>query len=305
MAGGLGWGGPDTFRPEAMTRGCSEADPLLPSGEDEVGRMKSTPEEKHAYSRRVMGCPCPAIATMINHSYLQVIKDPLPMFKLVMVLRTCYNLSFPFAILFVLAANLRLGTIRSGGFTIKHLKKHGVIEHDASISRYNQSEGDYLNPQGELVDEFIDGIDFPPGIEEWQKMITLNDYAKKRIELEDKLTSFLPQQPKFRIHLASSGLLSRQKKTPRIKQRQLINDSFPLITPISWESVRRPWLSKLLRTKARLCTQEKSVRELTEERFPWELGWENRRPGYKITLTWLISTVRQLLKRTKELEKAK
>lgn len=94
-------------------------------------------------------------------------------------------------------------------------------------------------------------------------MITLNDYAKKRIELEDKLTSFLPQQPKFRIHLASSGLLSRQKKTPRIKQRQLINDSFPLITPISWESVRRPWLSKLLRTKARLCTQEKSVRELT------------------------------------------
>jgi hypothetical protein len=65
------------------------------------------------------------------------------MYKLIKALRTCYHLSFPFAILFVLAANLRLGTIRSGGFTLKHLKKHGVIEHDASITRYNERSREF------------------------------------------------------------------------------------------------------------------------------------------------------------------
>jgi len=244
--------------------------------------MKLTPKEEHAYSRRRMGCPCPAIAAMINHSYLNPRdnEDPLPMFKLIMALRTCYNLSFPFAILFVLAANLRFGTIRSGGFTIKHLQKHGVIEHDASITRHNHSEGDCLHPQSELVDEFIDGIDFPPGLEEWQKMITLDDYAKKRIELEDRLTSFLPQQPKFRIHLLGIGEAS-------LALQAFADKSSPLYAREI--CARADWLRIWYK----------------EERFPWELGWENRRAGYKITLTWLIRTATKLLNRTKELEKAK
>jgi hypothetical protein len=78
------------------------------------------------------------------------------------------------------------------------------------------SEGDNLNPQCGLVDEFIDGIKFPPGIKEAEKMVTLDDYARKRIELEDKLTSFLPQQPKFRIHLASISVRrqTQAKKNP-------------------------------------------------------------------------------------------
>ncbi|KAA1129954.1 hypothetical protein PGTUg99_010713 [Puccinia graminis f. sp. tritici] len=175
-----------------MSRIFSEADPLLRSGADEAVGIKSTPEEEHAYSRRMMGCPCPAIAAMINHSYLNPRddEDPLPFFQLVKALRTCYYLSWPFAFLFVLAANLRLGTIRTGGFTLKHLKKHGLIEHDASITRYNASEGDYLDPQCELVDEFIDGIHYPAGLDEAKKMITLEDFAKKRVELEDRLTSF-------------------------------------------------------------------------------------------------------------------
>jgi hypothetical protein len=58
-----------------MSRIFSEADPLLRSGADEAMGIKLTPEEEHAYSRRMMGCPCPAIAAMINHSYLQVISS--------------------------------------------------------------------------------------------------------------------------------------------------------------------------------------------------------------------------------------
>ncbi|PLW22509.1 hypothetical protein PCANC_18606 [Puccinia coronata f. sp. avenae] len=261
---------------------CSEVDPLLPSGGNEAVGITSTPEEEHSYSRRMMGCPCPAIAAMINHSYLNPRddEDPISMYKLIKALRTCYHLSFPFAILFVLAANLRLGTIRSGGFTLKHLKKHGVIEHDASITRYNESEGDNLNPQCGLVDEFIDGIKFPPGIKEAEKMVTLDDYARKRIELEDKLTSFLPQQPKFRIHLlgigeASLALQVFADKTSPVYARGLC--------------ARADWLRIWYK----------------EERFPLELGWENHRPGYKITLIGLIRTVRKLLQRTKELEDGK
>ncbi|KAI7943137.1 hypothetical protein MJO29_012981 [Puccinia striiformis f. sp. tritici] len=186
-----------------MSHTLSEVDPLLPRGDDEAIGIKLTPEEEHAYSRRLLGCPCPAIAAMINHSYLNPRddEDPLPFCQLVKVLRTCYHLSFPFAFLFVLLANLRLGTLRTGGFTLKHLKTHGVIEHDASIC----SEGDALNPQSELVDQFIDGINYPPGLDEAKKMVNLNDFAKKRIALEDRLTSFLPQQPKSRIHLLGIG----------------------------------------------------------------------------------------------------
>jgi len=142
------------------------------------------------------------------------------------------------------------------------------------------SEGDCLHPQSELVDEFIDGIDFPPGLEEWQKMITLDDYAKKRIELEDRLTSFLPQQPKFRIHLLGIGEAS-------LALQAFADKSSPLYAREI--CARADWLRIWYK----------------EERFPWELGWENRRAGYKITLTWLIRTATKLLNRTKELEKEK
>ncbi|KAA1064539.1 hypothetical protein PGT21_007091 [Puccinia graminis f. sp. tritici] len=265
-----------------MSRIFSEADPLLRSGADEAVGIKSTPEEEHAYSRRMMGCPCPAIAAMINHSYLNPRddEDPLPFFQLVKALRTCYNLSWPFAFLFVLAANLRLGTIRTGGFTLKHLKKHGLIEHDASITRYNASEGDYLDPQCELVDEFIDGIHYPAGLDEAKKMITLGDFAKKRVELEDRLTSFLPQQPKFRIHLLGIGEAA-------LALQAFADKSSPLYTREI--CARADWLRIWYK----------------EERFPLELGWENRRDGYKITLIGLIRTARKLLKKTKAIEDEK
>ena len=238
--------------------------------------IKSTPEEEHGYCQRTMGCPCPAIAAMINHSYLKPHddEDPLPFFQLVKALRTCYNLSFPFAFLFVLAANLRLGTIRSGGFALKHLKKHGVIEHDASITRYNASEGDSLNPQCELVDKFIDGIYYPPGQDSAENMITLEDFAKKRVELEDRLTTFLPQQPKFRIHLLGIGEAA-------LALQAFADKSSPLYAREI--CARADWLRIWYK----------------EERFPLELGWENRRHGYKITLFGLIRTVRKLIKATK------
>ncbi|KNE98758.1 hypothetical protein PSTG_07945 [Puccinia striiformis f. sp. tritici PST-78] len=268
-----------------MSHTLSEVDPLLPRGDDEAIGIKLTPEEEHAYSRRPLGCPCPAIAAMINHSYLNPRddEDPLPFCQLVKVLRTCYHLSFPFAFLFVLLANLRLGTLRTGGFTLKHLKTHGVIEHDASICRYDSSEGDALNPQSELVDQFIDGINYPPGLDEAKKMVNLNDFAKKRIALEDRLTSFLPQQPKSRIHLASL-LFHSWIGEASLALLTFADKSSPLYA--NDMCARADWLRIWYK----------------EERFPLELGWENRRSGYKITLTKLIKTAIKLIRRTKSIE---
>lgn len=224
-----------------------------------------------------MGCPCPAIATMINHSCLTPLdeNDPIPFFQLVKALRTCYNLSLPFAFLFVLAANLRLGTIRTGGLSIKHLQKHGVIEHDASITRYNANEGDHLNPQNELIDQFIDGIHHPPKLDDDEKMITLQDFANKKMELEDKLTTFLPQQPKSRIHLLGIGESS--------------------LALLAFEDKSSPL------AKNEICARAQWLRIwFKEERFPWELGWENQRPEYKITLCRLLRTALKFSKAMKQ-----
>ncbi|OAV95346.1 hypothetical protein PTTG_12079 [Puccinia triticina 1-1 BBBD Race 1] len=260
----------------------SQADPLPQGVEGEAMGIKSTPEEEHAYSQRTMGCPCPAMSAMINHSYLKPCddEDSLPFFQVVQALRKCYNFSFPFAFIFVLATNVRLGTILTWRFTLKQIKKHGVIEHDASISRYNSSEGDYLNPQGELVDNFIDGIHYPPGLESAEKMITLEDFAKKRVELEDRLTSFLFLQPKFWIHLLGIGEAA-------MTLRAFADKSSPLYARDM--CVRADWLRIWLK----------------EERFPLELGWENRRDGYKITLFGIFRTIWKLYRATNAIKNEK
>ncbi|KAA1118368.1 hypothetical protein PGTUg99_000053 [Puccinia graminis f. sp. tritici] len=178
-----------------MSRIFSEADPLLRSGADEAVGIKSTPEEEHAYSRRMMGCPCPAIAAMINHSYLNPRddEDPLPFFQLVK-----------------------------------------ALQHDASITRYNASEGDYLDHQCELVDEFIDGIHYPAGLDEAKKMITLEICKEER------------------IGEAALALQAFADKSSPLYTREIC--------------ARADWLRIWYK----------------EERFPLELGWENRRDGYKI-----------------------
>lgn len=259
-----------------MAHNISETDPLLLQCETREASLESFAGATHEYRQRRMGCPCPAISAMINHSYLYPRDDDdlLPFLTLVKALRHCYNLSFPFAFCFVLLANLRLGTLRSGGFSLKHLKKHGLIEHDASISRFDANEGDYLNPQSELIAEFLDGINYPPGLSDCEKMVTLEDYARKRTELENKITSYLPQQPKYRIHLLGIGEAALALHAFADKD-----------SPVYLKGIcaRSQWLKIWY----------------NEERFPLELGWKNKRPGYKITLFSFFRTARKLFRTMK------
>ncbi|KAH9441650.1 hypothetical protein Pst134EA_032733 [Puccinia striiformis f. sp. tritici] len=207
--------------------------------------IKLTPEEEHAYSRRPLGCPCPAIAAMINHSYLNPRddEDPLPFCQLVK-----------------------------------------VLQHDASICRYDSSEGDALNPQSELVDQFIDGINYPPGLDEAKKMVNLNDFAKKRIALEDRLTSSFHnnRNPAFIWQASCFTLLGIGEAS--LALLTFADKSSPLYA--NDMCARADWLRIWYK----------------EERFPLELGWENRRSGYKITLTKLIKTAIKLIRRTKSIE---
>lgn len=73
-------------------------------------------------------------------------KEHLSWYQLIHGMMSCYNLSFPFAFLFVLLVNLKLKTFL--GFSVDDLKPHGVIEHDASLSRHDAAYVEIQNTQG-------------------------------------------------------------------------------------------------------------------------------------------------------------
>ncbi|EGG02984.1 uncharacterized protein MELLADRAFT_109753 [Melampsora larici-populina 98AG31] len=120
--------------------------------------VQNGPDPKHPYVRRRLGCPCPALATMINHSYI-----------------------------------------------IDMLKTHGVLEHDASISRWDAGEGDALNPDPQLVSNFLDSIDYPDHVAQQDKMITLDDYALRRSILEKDIIDNRPHQSMTKLHMLGIG----------------------------------------------------------------------------------------------------
>ncbi|MBW0538388.1 hypothetical protein O181_078103 [Austropuccinia psidii MF-1] len=245
------------------------------------GEIKPGPDAKHPYYRRLMGCPCPAIATMINHSYLnpQDDKEKLPFMAFVQALRDCYNFSLPFAFLFVFLANLRLGTLRQGGFSLEALKNHGVLEHDASITRYDEQDGDHLGPQPELIDEFLKSSNHLTNLEEGPKMVTLHDYAEKRVQLERKITSYLPTQPKYRVRLLGVGEAALALLAFREKNSALTGNE--------------------------VCAREEWLRVwYHEERLPVELGWKNRRSGHKMGIVGFGRICHQIHKRMKMIESA-
>lgn len=67
-------------------------------------------------------------------------------------------------------------------------------------------EGDALNPDPELVSEFLDSIHYPTHVVEANKMVTLEDFARRRVMLESRLTQYPPHQPKMAVHVVSQGL---------------------------------------------------------------------------------------------------
>ncbi|OAV99090.1 hypothetical protein PTTG_11929 [Puccinia triticina 1-1 BBBD Race 1] len=227
----------------------------------------SGPDALHPYHRKMLGCPCPAVASMINHSYLNVenSNQKIPIHKLIAALVECYNFSWTFAILIVVVGTLRLGKVL--GFSIKELGEHGKIEHDASMTRLDVDKGNALEPNPGLIDELFKSLD--SGVDSKSKTMTLEDFAKKKLELEKQVTKY-DYQSKSAVNFLGRGevCLALQAHrhlgtgfdSPKAKD---VNQDGAMEANTSW---MRTWF--------------------LEERLPVELGW--KRPASKITIrrTW-------------------
>ncbi|KAH9822252.1 hypothetical protein DFH28DRAFT_447884 [Melampsora americana] len=256
----------DTYAEE---KGCDEV------GEAKKLEAKNGLDCKHPYIRRKLGCPCPALATMINHSYItpKDSKESIPWFQLINGLMNCYSLSFPFAFLFVLVVNLRLKSF--GGFSIEMLKTHGVLEHDASISRWDASEGDALNPDPDLVSKFLDSIHYPNQIAEEDKMITLEDYARTRHILEKSIIEKSPHQSMTKLHILGIGEAVLAVKV--FEDQRSILPGIPMCARSDW---LREWYN--------------------EERLPIGLKW--KKPRQTINLFEVIWIAYRMSKMMKKIE---
>ncbi|KAI8458116.1 hypothetical protein BY996DRAFT_6411145 [Phakopsora pachyrhizi] len=142
------------------------------------------------YQHRPLGCPCPGISILINHCYLNPIdeNDPIKYSEIVDGLIKCFNLTKSHALLLSLSATKICGL--KGALTIAQLGSHGMIEHDASITRFNHSDGDSLNPSPKLINEFLSGLLNPT-------QATLMDYAIKLSTLRSSCLETMNSKLKF------------------------------------------------------------------------------------------------------------
>ncbi|PLW24196.1 hypothetical protein PCASD_09691 [Puccinia coronata f. sp. avenae] len=221
----------------------------------------SGPDEAHPYQQKMLGCPCPAISAMINHSYLKVedSKQQIPIHKLMVALVECYNLSWTFAIIFAIVGTLRLGKIF--GFSIQELGVHGKIEHDASMTRFDADKGNALDPSSKLIDQlFVSlGSETDPK-NKADKSVTLEDFAKRKLHLESQIIKY-DAQSKTEVNFLGRGEVSLALQAHRIGGSGSTppQANVQITANADW---LRTWLS--------------------EERLPVELGW--RKPALKITL---------------------
>ncbi|KAH9467778.1 hypothetical protein Pst134EA_011405 [Puccinia striiformis f. sp. tritici] len=244
----------------------SEGHPLL----EDLG---SGPDKAHPYHRMMLGCPCPAIATMINHSYLKVedSKQKIPIHKLMIAMVECYNLSWTFAIVFAIVGNLRLGKIF--GFSIKELGTHGKIEHDASMTRFDVREGDALNPSLEMIDELSKSLDSTTDSK--NGIVTLQDFAREKVLLESLIKKY-EFQSKTEVNFLGRGesclaLLAHRHVGTGSDSHKAGNrkPSVEIAANAHW---LRTWFA--------------------EERLPVELGW--KKPSSKITLFGTLRLMKEM-----------
>lgn len=243
-------------------------------GEANKLEVKNGPDPKHPYVRRKLGCPCPALATMINHSYItpKDSKESIPWFQLIKGLMSCYSISFPFAFLFVFLVNLKLKSF--WGFNIDLLKAHDVLEHDASISRWDAGEGDALNPDPQLVSQFLDSVHYPDHIAKQDKMITLEDYARRRSILEKNLMHNHPHQSMTKLHILGIG-----EAVLAVKVFEDQRSTLP---------------------EPAMCARSEWLREwYNEERLPVESGW--KKPRKSIGLLEVIRIAYRMNKMMKKI----
>ncbi|KAG0149651.1 hypothetical protein CROQUDRAFT_88996 [Cronartium quercuum f. sp. fusiforme G11] len=238
------------------------------------------PDPRHPYCRRKLGSPCPAISAMINHSYLKPKdeKDDISICQLARAMVECYNLTWNFAIIFSILGTFALG--RWTGFNIIELGVHGKVEHDASISRFNASEGDALNPNSALVEDFLNNVNSSTlnekgnQINQSSNLVTLEDFARQKVKLESRLKRFLPSQPKSTINFLGRGESCLALLANSYVDKSIANH--PISTRSDW---LRVWF--------------------TDERLPVELGW--RKPNEKIGLRNTLAMMAKMEKLQKSI----
>lgn len=110
----------------------------------------------HAPVRGDVRSPCPALNSLANHGYIPRDGKKLGVSMVVKALGKALNVSEE------TATTLAKGGLRtssdpaSGTFSLEDLRKHNMIEHDASLSRKDTSvDGDNFSFNREVFDEFL------------------------------------------------------------------------------------------------------------------------------------------------------
>jgi hypothetical protein len=93
--------------------------------------------------------PCPALNTLANHGILNRTGRSLSQDVIVNALASTYNVDKTMGKALASAAILQLG--KGGLLDLDALSKHGVIEHDASLTRFDAIQGDNHSLQPSLL----------------------------------------------------------------------------------------------------------------------------------------------------------
>ncbi|MBW0524861.1 hypothetical protein O181_064576 [Austropuccinia psidii MF-1] len=164
--------------------------------------VKLGPDRDHAYRQRKLGLPCPGLAALFNHSYLHAkdIDEQIAFWKWGTALVECYNFTTVFAMLFSLFSALWLKRRPTLHFSIRDLGVHGRIEHDASMTRYDASQGDALNPDPTLIERLFDQLAYYRAQrlgrqpqEPELSIVTLDDFARHKLDLQKQIRQYAAQ----------------------------------------------------------------------------------------------------------------
>jgi hypothetical protein len=121
------------------------------------------------------------MATLANHSYItpKSAEEKVPFYKWIPAIKHCYNVTWANAAFLTFMATTLCGNLWA--VSLRDLGKHGRVEHDASITRYDFNTGeDYRNPSPSRISSFLSSC-------QRSAWVTLQDYALRRCEIESMM----------------------------------------------------------------------------------------------------------------------
>ncbi|KAF8320694.1 Cloroperoxidase [Clavulina sp. PMI_390] len=147
-----------------------------------------------------MRSPCPAMNTLANHGYIARDGRGLTFSELVRVQTEVYNISTPLAASLAFEAVFLCGN----GMTVDmhQLRKHNVIEHDASLSRRDVVLGDAWTIDRKLVRDME-----TPADGQTHAGLTFTDIARVRVKREKVVPTGRLDWAHNRIALGESCLV--------------------------------------------------------------------------------------------------